>query len=200
MGINWGGILPTAIGAGATIGGQILQNKSANRQNDLVADQVARKNAAQDQLMRVLGLPGLGGGGGMGGGMASQATAQGPSGLSKGLGMAGAGMGVASAIPGIASKLGGVMGAAGKFLPFIGPALGALAFGANKIGQGRRTADSFVQKFQNPFYAKPNKTAQDYADYRAAINSMIGSSDKNQQKVGNQALATARQYEPDLFR
>mgnify|MGYP001275643153 CR=1 FL=1 len=207
--------LPAAIGAGATLLGSGLQQKSANAQSawqkDLIQQEMARRNAIQGQMAPQIGYslgirdpqkqqqfqnvmsgaPGAySGTAATGNATTGNATPVPSTQGSK-----------SSAILGAGSVGAGLAGAAG-ILPFAGPIGGALALGslaASQIGKGRRTANVATGSggFENEFGKKLATISagqgglpelqQAYNDYMQNVNAWRAMGG-NHAKVAEQSL------------
>ena len=202
--------LPAAIGAGATLLGSGLQQKSANAQSawqkDLIQQEMARRKAIQgrmapqigyslgirdpqkqQQFQNVMsGAPGAYSGTAATGNATPVPSTQGSK---------------SSAILGAGSVGAGLAGAAG-ILPFAGPIGGALALGslaASQIGKGRRTANVATGSggFENEFNNKLTSISagqgglpelqQAYNDYMQNVNAWRAMGG-NHAKVAEQSL------------
>ncbi len=208
--------------------GGALQSRAANKSNDAMLkfqeQEFARRNMMQGlaapSMMHALGyrnpqqiasgvaqIRGTAPAPGAQPTMAGGAPAPGSSGLSKGLGAASTGLGIASAVaPKATSGALGALGIGGIGIPILGAGLAAGAFAANKIGQGRRAANSFVDAVENPFGAQleqisamaatdpasaKQQFAQAYQNFQNQANSEIARGG-NQAKVAQQALANPK--------
>ena len=121
---------------------------------------------------------------------------------SKALGGVGTGLALGSMVPGGAGAIGAGLGALGigaGAIPFIGPALLGAGLAANKIGQGRRTANTATGEggFERNFTDALTRISSGQGSledlqaarqqYEQGANAYIGAGG-NQRKVGQQSL------------
>lgn len=138
--------IPAAVGAGASILGSVMQGKAANkgseRQWELLAEEMKRRNAMQGILapstLHALGYRNpadieqatnvIRGGPAMGGNTMGAPPQPGSSTAGKVLGAVGSGLGIAGTAAGLAGKIGG-----GAAIGTLNPATGALVAGGKGV-------------------------------------------------------------------